>query len=570
MRKLYLLVSLTFLNTLILAQTATEKLIFDFNSVSKFDLSHQPYRGWLSFIYDKASGTYVYVKSDTTREGKVKYVLISNKGTSRGYDSFDYGVVFDEYGNYYSFAFDTVSENKVNFYLIKNGNNVFQSGKRVIIIGKHNRFIYFTQDENYGRVLYRYDYSSGKLSHGKAYYMIYGVSFTKDNKPFFLAQSNKGFPAEEKFYVIDDKEQKHYSDIFWDSPDASGYPVYLAKKRGRFQSYAGDENINSGMFLVYGNKEYRKLESISRQVIVNESGIPVYVGRDFKDPENKVRLIIGDNETGNAYYNISELGLTPEKKIIFIADINKSTDYYTSDFNQNAKCVVYNGIEGDVYVSIKNLKVYPKDRFIYIAEKKGGEKVIVTNDGEVNIQHPDSSKIDILDAEILPDGKILCAYKVKKKINSKWEDKSYIRSGDEVIGPFLGFPAIKVSKFYFQTDGNGNYTIMCVKKDNDSADIKDYIYSNTGISSEHDGILYINFYNGKVLYEGAELSGRNYYSWRQRIYYDFKPVSPEYDQISPTYVVNSNFKFDESAGILTFVGLRDYRFYDVEIKFQNE
>ncbi len=38
-------------------------------------------------------------------------------------------------------------------------------------------------------------------------------------------------------------------------------------------------------------------------------------------------------------------------------------------------------------------------------------------------------------------------------------------------------------------------------------------------------------------------------------------------EVSPTYTANSNFKFDDSTGILTFVGLRDYKFYDVEIKF---
>ncbi len=244
----------------------------------------------------------------------------------------------------------------------------------------------------------------------------------------------------------------------------------------------------------------------------NESETPVYIGRDFKDPENKVRLIIGNNEIGNAYYNINELQLTPEKKIIFIADINKNEDYFPGipGKNPNAKCIVYDGIEGNVYVSIKNLKVYPNDKFIYIAEKKGSEKVIVTNDGEINIQLPDSSRIDILDAEILPDGKILYAYNLYKMVNSKREYKSYINSGNEEIGPFLGFPAIKVSHYFFETDSKGNYTIMCGKKDDYSTDIKNFIYSNTGSSSVHDAIFYINFYKGKVLYLGAEISGQKY------------------------------------------------------------
>ncbi len=555
-------------NIQIFPQTTSEKLIFDINSISKTNLSGQPYQGWYYFFYYRATGTYVYMKPDTISEKKVKYTFVSNKGNSKEYDYADYRAFFDEYGNYYAFAIDTLSRKEIICYLIKNGNEAVKSKNNLIVIGKHNGFIFFTQDENNGRALYKYDYINDKLYHGNTYYMHYGdINFTKDNKPFFLSQSNPGYPAEEIFFVIDDKEQKHYSDIEWISVDPSGYPIYIAKKKDRFQSFRGIENINSGTFLVWGNKEYKKFESIRGPVIFNEFGIPVYVGRDFKDPEGKIHLIVGNVKTGNAYYNINELRLTPEKKIIFIADINKNKVPITDGLSQNAQCVVYNGIEGKIYASIENLKIYPKDKFIYIAQKKGGEKVIVTNDSEINVQHPGSLKIEILDADILSDGRILYAYRLQRKINPKSEENSYIKSGDEIIGPFLGFPAIKASHYYFQTDYKSNFTISCIKRTDDSSNIKDYIYSNTGISNLHDAIFYINFYRGKVFYEGADNSGRNYYGWKERIYYDFKPVSPEYDEISPTYAANSNFKFDDSAGILTFVGLRDYKFYDVEIKF---
>jgi hypothetical protein len=559
MNKIFIIVLSIILPIITYSQTFSEKQIFDVNSISRTELK-QPYSDWLYFYYDRASGSYVYMKYDTIHEGKVKSVLFSNKGISKGYDGFYYDITFDSGGNYYTVTFDTLAKNKVVFYLIKNGIEIIKADN-ILLERRGHGLIYFLLYENQKQRLCSYDYTVNKLKKGNSYYMLYSeIYFTNDDKPYFLALSKPSLVNSECFLVLDGKEQKHYSDISYCSRDSLGYPVYLAKTSGKFNPYYNENKENSGMFLVWGNREYKTFESIRRlnesildPIPLSDSGYPVYTGRAFNDAKDKYYLIVGNKKIGKSYYNFTDFHLTSDNKMVFIADITK--DSQLPPFSSYmAKCLVYDGHEGKIFRSIKDLRLYPDGRYVFLAETVDSQKVIVIQD-EV-ITPPYTTTVY---AGLMSDGRFICAGWTRKKVDTGWVYESNVRIGDYDLGPFYGLAVVYTFGPYIKVNSSGNYGFLIFEKNDTSKDAKVVLFSDLGKSNEHDMILDISLINGKFMYMGYERSGRRVYPWMRRLYYNFKPVTSEYDDIK-------DLNIDELTKTITFTGLRDYKFFDVEIK----
>jgi hypothetical protein len=85
------------------------------------------------------------------------------------------------------------------------------------------------------------------------------------------------------------------------------------------------------------------------------------------------------------------------------------------------------------------------------------------------------------------------------------------------------------------------------------------LITKTGKSPIFDGIQNPVLYKGKALYVASYITDKvNYYS-KMRVYFDNKPISPEYDVIN-------DFNFDDKTGVVSFTTLKGKEFFKVEIQ----
>ena len=519
-------------------------------SIARFDKIHDV--DGYGLRYDEKTGTYIYANYDTLRQKK--YNLYSNKGNSGNYDVIeDYGVKFDSYGNYFVSASNNITDTTYTYFLLKNGKEIANYDYLNSSWTEKNGILYYVCSEKNKSYLVSYDILNEKFTKSKGHDEINLCSypkvqlegepigelgFTTDDKPFYIARDNG-----KTFLVIGDEEQKHYSDIDMYNviPDSKGNLVYVAKNGGNFD-YFGNA------FVVQGVKEYKSYDRIDN-IILNKDEVPVYVGSDSADEGSPQRVVIGDKEASKTYgEGIYNAGITDDGKLYFIAnEKNKMTEAYES-------FVVFDGKEGKRYPAINNLKILPGNKIFYITQAADDKSIIIIGNDEIKTGYS-----SVLDAKILPDGTLAYVGAIYGNYDKKEKDKMYVHIGKEKFGPYESVQTIDyVTGDYFKIDDNKNY--MYITNHTNSKD--EYItnlITKTGKSPIFDGIQNPVLYKGKALYVASYITDKvNYYS-KMRVYFDNKPISPEYDVIN-------DFNFDDKTGVVSFTTLKGKEFFKVEIQ----
>lgn len=551
MNKLIFILFTVFLFQNVYSQTFTEKKLADFPGMGKLDL--------YSFKVEPKTGAYVYGYFDTTAN---KFTIYTNKGKSSPYDNFvSWQTLFDDNGNSYSITYNNITDTTYTYFFLKNSESVATYDNISDGWVENNGTIYFSCKENNKSCIISYNTADGKITRGKQYDEIIPcyiksrggyegegepvgeLAFTKDGKIYYLASS-----GDEKFLVIGDTEQKHYSDIdmFNLTQDKSGTFTYIARDKGKFYEYAGNT------FVVQGDKEYKKYAYIYGPIIFDANNTPVYTAADSGNNVYPARLVIGDKEQKTFDGGIYEIGFTPMGKIAYIASTVKNQDKGTYE-----NFVVIDGKEGKKYSNLYSLSFTPGDEPYYTAFKGENECFIIKGNRTEEYNYP-----SVMELKIHPSGNTSFIGIIYGDYNKKIKDKYFVHINDEEFGPFDG---ISISDYtnnsYVQADNAGNYAFITQSIKN----WKEYTYNysvvtNKNESDEHEYIENLTLYKGKPLYTAYDNYDYKTGKSKYKVYYNNKPVGATYDGIS-------DFKFDINSGTGAFYTSRDNGFYLVNIKF---
>jgi hypothetical protein len=553
MKKLIFVIIFLTVPYLIYSQSITEELIVRFDNLQSVD-------GY-SFKYDEKTGTYLYLSYDTTNVHTNK--LFSNRGNSDNYDFIDvYNCIFDSDGNYYVICSNNFSDTTGIYFIIKNGKEIDSFDNLNLNWAEKNGLIYFISKKNEKSCISSYNISENSFTKGKEYDDIIlcsypnaeiegepqpEIGFNTPGEPYYIAKDKS-----KTFVVIGTEEQKKYSDIdpYNFTADKNGNIAYVAKNAGNFD-YAGNA------FVVCNNKEYKKFDYIYN-IIFNTEGIPVYTAADSVADGTSERLMEGDNAVSKTYtgglYNVE---FTKKGTLYFIASEKKKK---SEDFES---FVVYGGKEGARYQSVNRIKTTPNDLIYYMAQKSDTKSVLVSQEltdnifDEYEINYP-----SVIDAFTFSDGEVAYVGAIYGNYQKKIKDKYYVYIRGEKFGPYEGIqPIDNITGDYIKFD-NYNYKnnyFFIFSINNSSGDYLATLNSNKGMSSNFSEIQNAVLYKEIPLYTASYMVDKVNYTYKYRVYYNNKSISPEYDAIN-------DYKFDEKTGIVTFIGLKDKEFVNAKIK----
>ncbi len=545
MKKIIFVLLISLFPMFLLAQAVTEKSICKIENIGNLDV--------YSLKYDAKTGTYVYVYYDSTK--LLKNSIISNKGNSGDYDFINsYVTQFDDEGNYYLVAYISINDTSGRNALIKNGKEIitcdYINSETLISDGK----VYMMCTDNGKSFITAYSISDNTLSKGKEYDEVILCQFdknvyegepigkigiTKDGKIYYIAKLNN-----KTFMVTGDEEQMQFTDIdaYSVTEDKSGKFAYVAKDTGSFMNPGGN-------FVVYGNQRYNAFYSIYN-LITDEKGNAIYLASDYSADFFPQRVMMGNKAISKTYNGgIYNLNLTPDGKLYYIANETKGKAENYESF------LVYDGKEHKKYLFVMNPKIYPGNRIVYAAQISEDRYAVVDGTKEI----PIGKKLSVQSADLLADGTLAFVYAEFGDYEKNIKDKYYIQIGEKKYGPYDGMQILDYEKNSFTvSDEKGNFAYLV----NIIKGYTDYIYvlyTNTGKSQEYDNISDVHFYNGKVLYMVSYITDKENYVYKYKIYYDNKPITPEYDGIT-------EFKLNEKTGIVTYFISRGNEIYKVEIK----
>jgi hypothetical protein len=531
----------------VLAQNVNEKKIAEFPQFENVDSY------W--FKYDKPSGTYYYTNYDTTSK---LYTIYSNRGNSEPYNFIvDYTGIIDNGGDYYVIASNNI-DTVYTYYLLKNGKEVKSYGFIEPNWAEKDGILFFACKDEGKAYFVQYNTLSGVETRSRPYdeiYFVYypqtysegepvgTVGFTNDGKPYYVASLN-----DEKFVVIGDLEQKHYSDVetYNLTLDKNGVPVYFAKDKGRFYEEKGNT------FVVQGDKEYNKFDYLYGPVIFDNTNTPVYTAGDSSSNYIYPQKAVVGNDVHRTYTGgIYDLKFSPTGKLAYIASVTVDADKGIYD-----TYAVIDGIEGKKYSYINSINFLPNGEPLYAAGQKNNKAVIVKGTKEIKVKYP-----NVLDVKVLPDGKIAYVEAEYGNYEKKQKDKYLVVIGKEEFGPFDGMQSLVSSAgSYIITDKDGDYAFVASKMtDFDTYTYESTVYFKNSKSKQFDYFDNVHLYKGKVLYSGSKLIDPVNYTYDHKIYYGDKPIGADYNSIS-------DFKFDEKTGSLSFIGAKDKVLYYVEVK----
>ncbi|HEY3251795.1 MAG TPA: hypothetical protein VGK25_11815 [Ignavibacteria bacterium] len=508
-----------------------------------------------NFKYDNKSGSFVYNDYDTTAK---KNVIITQKGKSRQYDySVQYSALFDADGNVYNYAYNLVTDTVYKYFLLKNGDEIDSYD----YIGEgwdiNNNVIYFLAKEGGKAYIASYNTKTGEVNGGKKYDDIYlvnfpdqyydeepvgNIGFTKDGKPFYLAVE-----GDNKFLVIGDTEQKHYSDIDWymTKTDLNGELTYVAKSKGNFYT----ENGNT--FLVQGSKEYKSFDYIFGPVLFDKNNNPVYVSSDsIGDYKYRSRMMLGSKESKSYNGNIYEYKFTPSGKLAYVLTRDKKIN--GGDSYENI--LVIDGEEGKPYQSISNLTFTYGDVPVFTASNKNNKYFVVKDDKVI------SEKYDnIYDYRFFKDGSLSYIGNNFGDYEKQVPDKNYIYILGKKFGPyeFISMADYTAGK-YILTDENDNYVFVSGKLiDRTNYYYKYKVTTNKWESPEYDFIDMVKMSNGKVIYVSGNYTDRTNYIYKYSLCINNMPVAEDYESISELII-------DKNSGMISCIGCKNNSFYLLE------
>jgi hypothetical protein len=546
MKKILLVLLFAFLPLYAQSQTISEKLLCKFDDIDNIDT--------YSLKFDDKTGSYIYVYYDSTKE--LKNSIRSNKGNSADYDYINsYGVIFDAEGNYFLVVDIKINDSTYRNTLLKNGKEILNCEYINADLLVKDGSIYTVCTENKKSYVMKYDISSGNISKGKLYDEVipclYGkvqmegepigkLGFTKEDKIFYLAKLNN-----ESFIVTGDEEQKHYSDI-------DSYNI-LVDKSGRFSFVAKDTGsfmYSTDAFVVQGDKRYRTFNSIYNLMLDPDDNV-IYVAGDSGTYTSPQRIMKNDKAisktySGGAYY----LNFTPSGKLYYIAnEKKKNSDDYEA-------FVVFDGKEGKKFTSINNLQVLSGDEVVYTVQNNDDPPYVVFGDREIK----GNKKQNFIYADMLKDRKTAYLSVEYGNYEKNIKDKYLLYIDGDKFGPYDGMMVLNYeNQSYLLSDAGGNYAYV-VYNIKDNYDYRYILYTNKGKGKEFDNISDVCLYKGKAIYTGSTLTDKINYTYKYRIFYGDKSITPEYDAVS-------DFKFDDKTGIATYTIAKDKGVYNVEIKF---
>lgn len=551
MKKLFTLLFIVCTLQTAFSQTFTEKKIVELSNLKKLDI--------YTFKADPVTGAYLYGDYDTATS---QYTIYTNKGTTGPYNYLStWQSIFDKEGNVYYVTYNNVTDSTYTYYLFKNNEKVGTFDYINERWVERDGIIYFAAREKDKNLLVSYNMNDGKLSRGKPYDELIpcyikpntggegepegegSLAFTNDGKIYYIAAS-----GDEKFLVLGDVEQKHYSDIDWYTftQDKNGTFTYIARDIGKFYIPKGNT------FVVQGDKEYKKYDYVYSPILFDANNNPIYTAGDSGGFNYPQRIVTGDREEKTYDGGIYDVKFTPSGKLAYIASTVKNTAERTYE-----SFVVIDGKEGKKYSSVFYLSFPSGDEPLYAAYRKENECYIVKGN-----KTEEYSYATVLELRTLPTGKILCVGENYGDYSKKISDKFYVNIGDEELGPFDG---VNVSDYmtgqYVQTDNAGNYAFITQRIINFDKYLYGYkVVTNKGESKEHEFIENLFIYNGKPVYTVSDKYNEKTGYSENRVYYGNKSVGAAYDSIY-------DFKFDKNTGKATFLTSKANSFYIVEMKF---
>jgi len=529
----------------VFSQQVTEKPVFNINTRNNIDA--------YSVKYDKATGSYIYTDYDTTTR---KNTILTSNGSAGPYDfTAAYDALFDALGNVYTYTYNNITDTTYNYFLLKN--NQVLGSYNMINYGwsLKNGIIYYSASENGHASLMQYNTSDGTIKKGKEYDTITFVNypepasegeptgtigFTNDSKVYYMASLNN-----EKFMVIGEEEQKHYADIDYYNVkmDPAGNLTYIAKDQGKFYDTKGNT------FVVQGNKEYKKYDYVYGPVIFDKSNNAVYYASDSISGKFICKVASGNNELKSFEGSVYSLQMTPGGKLAYIMS-------YPTKSDQAYKSAIV--VDGKQYKSFENMGIvtFSKNDIPMYSAGSTNKSFLFNGDEPISEQYQ-----SILDGRMLPNGKLEYVGVNYGNYDKKQADKYYLYIGDDKFGPFNTINMIDYqNSSYVLSDNTGNYAFVgSMLKDWKSYTLEQTLYTNKGNSPTFDYIDYVKLYNGKPFYIGTTTTDRKNNINRQRIYYDNKPATADYDSIA-------NYNFDDATGTFSFIGAKGSQLYYVEVK----
>lgn len=546
MKKTLAVLLFIFIPFFVQSQSITEKLICKIDNVNDIDV--------YSVKFDEKTGSYIYVMYDSTKE--LRNSILSNKGNSGDYDYINaYGALFDSQGNYYIVVDVKINDSTYRNILLRNGKEIYRADYINTELLENKGMIYTICTENNKSCVLKYDVSSGNFSKGSQYDEIYlckfdkmrvegepigRFGFTKDNKMYYLAKNNG-----EAFLVVGDKEHKHYSDIdpYTVLKDKSDKFSYVAKDTGSFMNY-------SAGFVVQGNKAYKTYYSVNNLILDDDDNV-IYIAGDESESTVPQRLMKGDKAISKTYSGgIYNLEKTPSGKIYFIATEKKKNSEDYESF------VVMDGKEGKRYPSINNLQILDDDEVVFTVQDNNGNSYAVYDNDEIKVP----VKQSFLSVEKLKDGSKAYVTAEYGNYDLHIKDKYYIYLNKKRLGPYDGVMVLNYdNQNYFVSDEDGNYAYV-VYKISPEYDYQYIIFTNKGKGMEFDNISDVYIYDGKPIFTTSTLVDKVNYSYKYKLYYGDKPITPEYDNVG-------DFNFNKKTGTATYVIAKNGGVYKVNIKF---
>jgi hypothetical protein len=546
MKKIFYLFALLLFVNVLQAQTVSEKLILKIDNQTEAD-------GY-SVKYDEATGTYLYMLYDSTKQ--YKNMILSNMGNSGDYDYIDYfNAIIDKQGNYYTIANKSINDTIYSYSFLKNGKELASYGFMNSELLEKDGIIYFLCSDKGKSFISEYNIPTGTLTKGKTYNEIipckmskamtegepYGkLGFTKSGKLFYIAKSNN-----KTFLVVGGQEKKRYSDIDAYSLilDESDRFFYVAKDTGSFMYFGGN-------FVVCDDKEYKRFNSIFN-LTLDKNGNPVYIAFESTDDLAPQRVISGNKPVSKEYNGgVYNLGFTPDGRMYYIANEKKKKSEDYDAF------IVFDGKEGKRYQSVYNIKVTPENELIYIAQKNEKESALMIGGKEIKI-----NQSNVMSMEILEDGKLAFIGVNYGNYDKHIKDEYYINIGGKESGPFdiIQFLNYENSSCFI-SDKEGN----CFFLVNNFIDENEYSTLLRSIdgwkSGEFNYIQDVYLYKGKPIYTGTRLVDKDKFLYKYGVYYGSDLLTKEFDGIN-------EFKFDEKTGTAAFLVAKANEIYKVEIKF---
>lgn len=561
---------------------------------------------------DNNTGTMVYIKYDASDN---MYTMISNgkESAKYGYVS-NYDIKFDSKGNYYVIASMPYDENYLSDYvLVVNGDSITsfkyaESYSSIMTKSDEFKFPIKTGNEEtdkYKLVTYS---MSGGMRESEEYEtvkLIYkGVPYNYDgedhydtgyNPNYFLDKDgNNGYVVSDGITASlmfgDNITRTSYTDIDAASfiYDKYGQLCFVAKNGAMFYTQPGNE------FLVQGSTEYPAFDYVYGPIQFTSDNKPVYTVVDYENDYKSVYMMAIGGEAQKVYRD-KEKKLTAPEFTGGVYDIrvedNGNITYYGSvygDSEEGKESIMYktayvvNGVMSELYPGMGMIKKNNRGEMITVISPNGD----YYSQDLIRIKGDKSEKINkekftsIADYGFSKNGEMYYIGMKEGDYEKRIKPEYYVNLNGLLIG--------KYETLLYQGMGD-NYDLVKFNSRGDYAFAvsKFYYYEDYPEGQIPDASAYVITNSGKqdpkIIAPGSSKSDFDYidfmfYTKNDKLFYiggiSMYPQNISYSQLvidgkSPDNIYNSyaNLYYDEVSNVLTFIGSRDNKLYNVRVDF---